>query len=197
MNLLLICVTFIPIVLTNPQKTTPDLVDFEFDGVAANNGDFSDTVLKSDGIDRIDVNWDGDAADDDEGNAFDAKEQRVRNSLVRATKDSNYIKKFAQILPIMRTLTKQQRLVLAALISAQTSARSNENVMNFSQVSGFYLGKIINSTTLKRMYKIHYSDKKCSNCKVSSLMSHVRREFNLIDYVSKLYNSYEISSIPK
>lgn len=126
MNLFLICVTFLPIVWTNPQNPTSDLVDFEFDG--ASDSDFSDKILKSDGIDRSDVDY-------DERNAFDAKEQRIRNSLLQATKDKTYMQKFAQLLPIMRTLTKQQRLVLATLISAQTSARSTGNVMNLAQVS--------------------------------------------------------------
>ncbi len=132
--LLLISLTFLPIVWTSPPTT--DLVDFEFDGV--NN---SEKFSKSAGIDRIDVNLEEPSAgdDDSDSNAFDAKEQRIRDSLAQATKDVHYKKKFAQLLPIMRTLTKQQRLVLASLISAQTSARSSGNVMNFAQVSCFYL----------------------------------------------------------
>lgn len=135
MKLLLICAVIIPIAWTIPENSQSDLVDFEFDGVNSNSNknDFSDTVTKSAGIDRIDVNWD-DRTDDDERSAFEAKEQRIRNSLVQATKEVTYMKKFAQILPIIRTLTKQQRLVLASLISAQASAR-NGNVMNLAQVS--------------------------------------------------------------
>lgn len=132
MKFLLICAVIIPVVWTNPQNSQPDIVDFEFDGV--NSNDFSDTITKSDGIDRIDVNWE-DRADENERSAFEAKEQRIRNSLVQATKEVTYMKKFTQILPIIRTLTKQQRLVLASLISAQASARSNGNVMNLAQVS--------------------------------------------------------------
>lgn len=140
MNLLIICVTFLPIVWTNPQNPTSDLDDFEFDSVS--HSDFNENFSKSDGIDRADVNW-GDKTDDNErGTAFDANQQRIRNSLVQATKDKNYLKNFSQILPIMRTLTKQQRLVLASLISAQTSARSNGNVMNLAQVSVFFIYSI-------------------------------------------------------
>lgn len=133
MNLLiLLCVTFLPIVWTDPQHPTSDLVDFEFDD--GSNSEFGDQISKNDRIDRIDVNWE-DASGDNKRNAFEAKEKRIRNSLVQATKDTTYMKKFAHILPIMRSLTKQQRLVLAALISAQTSARSNGDVMNLAQVS--------------------------------------------------------------
>lgn len=134
MILLLICVAIIPFAWTNPQHSQSDLDDFEFEGV--NNNQFSETISKSDGIDRIDVNWE-DSTVDNNRNAFDAKEQRIRNSLVQATKEVTYMKKFTQILPIIRTLTKQQRLVLASLISAQVSARSNGNgnVMNLAQVS--------------------------------------------------------------
>lgn len=135
MNLILICAAIIPIVWTSPQNTQSELVDFEFDGVTSNG--FSDTISKSDGIDRIDVNY-ADATDDNERNAFEAKEQRIRNSLVQATKEVTYMKKFTQILPIIRTLTKQQRLVLASLISAQASARSSGNVMNLAQVSFYF-----------------------------------------------------------
>lgn len=156
MNLLLICVTFLPIVWTNPQNPTSDLDDFEFDGVS--NSDFSETFTKSDGIDRADVNW-GDTTDenenDNERNAFDVNQQRIRNSLVRAIKDKTYTKNFAQILPIMRTLTKQQRLVLASLISAQTSARSSGNVMNLAQVSFIFLkDKISNSNVIRRFMTV-------------------------------------------
>lgn len=55
-------------------------------------------------------------------NAFAAKELRIRNALQRATRQGAYTRKFAQILPILRTLNPQQRLVLASLISAQSSA---------------------------------------------------------------------------
>lgn len=126
MNLLLIIVTLLPIIVRS--NATSDLVDFEFDG--STNSELSKKIRKNDdNIDRMD--WD----DSDSSDAFEAKEQRIRDSLAQATKDSAYKKKFAQIMPIMRTLTKQQRLVLASLISAQTSARSSANVMNFAQVS--------------------------------------------------------------
>lgn len=130
--LFLSCLTFLPLVWTNPQNpiSSTDLVDFEFD-----DGNGNKKISKND---RIDVNWEEDTtADNNEQNVFDARKQHIRNSLVQATKDATYVKKFAKILPIMRTLTKQQRLVLASLISAQTSARSNGNVMNLAQVSVF------------------------------------------------------------
>lgn len=55
-------------------------------------------------------------------NAFAAKELLIRNALQRATRQGAFTRKFAQILPILRTLNPQQRLVLASLITAQSSA---------------------------------------------------------------------------
>lgn len=133
MNILLfisvLCVPFLPYTWTS---STSELADFQFDG--DNESEFSET--KSDGIDRIDVNWEDRTAP---GDAFAAKEQHVRDSLVRATKDITYRKQLTHILPIMRTLTKEQRLVLASLITAKTSGRSSGNSMSFAQVSSLYL----------------------------------------------------------
>ncbi|XP_037049593.1 neurotrophin 1 isoform X2 [Bradysia coprophila] len=132
MNLLLfisvLCVPFLPYIWTSSSS---ELADFQFDG----DNDRDVEITKSDGIDRIDVNWEDRTSD---SGAFDVKEQRIRDSLAQATKDVTYMKQFAQILPIMRTLTKQQRLVLASLISAQASGRSNGNVMNFAQVEELF-----------------------------------------------------------
>lgn len=122
-----ICVPFLPYIWTSPSS---ELADFQFDD--DNDSDFGDKITKSDEIDRIDVHLEDET---DDSGKFDVKEQRIRDSLAMATRDVTYMKQFAQLLPIMRTLTRQQRLVLASLISAQTSGRSNENVMNFAQVS--------------------------------------------------------------
>lgn len=67
------------------------------------------------------------------GNAFAAKELRIRNALQRATRESAFTRKFAQILPILRTLNPQQRVVLASLITAQSSAAPGKG-LNLKQV---------------------------------------------------------------
>lgn len=66
-------------------------------------------------------------------NAFAAKELVIRNALQRATRQGAFTRKFAQILPILRTLNPQQRVVLASLITAQSSAAPGKG-LNLQQV---------------------------------------------------------------
>lgn len=69
-------------------------------------------------------------------NAFAAKEQRIRAALQRATKNGKYTQKFAQLLPILRSLNKQHKIVLASLITAQSGAPPGKEI-SFKQV--FYI----------------------------------------------------------
>lgn len=69
-------------------------------------------------------------------NAFVAKQQQIQGALQRATKNKKYTQIFAQILPIMRSLNKHQKIVLAALITAQSGAPPGKEI-NFKQVSKF------------------------------------------------------------
>lgn len=73
------------------------------------------------------------AAADQKVDGFVAKEKRIRLALQKATKQGVYTKKFAQLLPIMRALNKQQRIVLASLITAQSSVSQGKG-LNLQQV---------------------------------------------------------------
>lgn len=112
-----------------------DLADFEFDDIS------KPTITKS--IDRradLEVFDDDDFQEDQPSlqNAFVAKEQQIRVALQRATKDKKHTKSFTQILPIMRSLSKQQKIVLAALISAQSGAPPGKEI-SFKQVRLYFL----------------------------------------------------------
>lgn len=65
---------------------------------------------------------------EDEPQRFNEKEKRVRDALIRSTQDVRNRRTISEVLPILRSLSKQQRLALAALISAKTNAKSNDDL---------------------------------------------------------------------
>lgn len=121
-----------------------DLPDFDFDNEPGEDYYYGDGLTKimdkSDTIsaENVQSTLFGDVKlTDEQTNAFVAKEKRVRAALLRATKDSGYRKKFVQIMPILRSLSKPQRLVLAALVSAQTGSLSGKTELNMAQVATY------------------------------------------------------------
>lgn len=75
---------------------------------------------------------------EDEPIHFNEKEKRVRDALIRSTQDVRNRRTISEVLPILRSLTKQQRLALAALISAKTNTKPNEE-LDLKQVRIFTL----------------------------------------------------------
>lgn len=65
---------------------------------------------------------------EDEPQMFNEKEKRVRDALLKSTHDTRNRRTFSEMLPILRSLSKQQRLTLAALISAQTNIKSGKSL---------------------------------------------------------------------
>lgn len=65
---------------------------------------------------------------EDEPEFFNEKEQRVRDALIRSTQDVRSQRKLYEVLPILRSLSKEQRLTLAALIAAQTNIKSAKSL---------------------------------------------------------------------
>lgn len=129
-----------------------DLDDFAFDNVQPvqdfsynNDDDVENIDRNADGLDDIEMSSferraDVDVVDDDEPqpmSPFVIKEQLIRKSLQQATRQGIYTRKFAQLLPIIRALNKQQRLVLASLITAQSSAVKGKG-LNLHQVNGCF-----------------------------------------------------------
>lgn len=108
-----------------------DLPDFEF-------SDPSNDYPMEDGSMTVHERMDTDRLiedmADDEPSSFTEKEKRIRNALLRSTKDQRNRREFSQIFPILRSLSKQQRLALAALVSAQTSAKAGAE-LDLAQVN--------------------------------------------------------------
>lgn len=115
-----------------------DLVDFEFetqtptsdyeyvDEVTENRNTHQNTLL--DDLDDVETESDPVAVN------FHTKEQKVRAALMKAWANLKLRQKFAEILPILRMLSSQQRTALAALVSAQVNAKPGRE-LNLNQVN--------------------------------------------------------------
>lgn len=65
---------------------------------------------------------------EDEPEFFNEKELHVRSALERSAHDVRSQRTLSEMLPILRSLSKQQRLTLAALISTQTNIKSGKSL---------------------------------------------------------------------
>lgn len=65
---------------------------------------------------------------EDEPEFFNEKEKRVRDALIRSTQDVRSQRTISEVLPILKSLSKQQRLTLAALIATQTNPKSGKSL---------------------------------------------------------------------
>lgn len=61
------------------------------------------------------------------------KETRVKNKLVRAWKNPKMQRKFAEVLPILKVMTSEQKIALAALVSAQVGSKQGRE-LNLNEV---------------------------------------------------------------
>lgn len=65
---------------------------------------------------------------------FDWREKVLRSALAKALTDRVLRQRFAEVMPILRVLSSQQRLALSALISAQMNAKQGHE-LRLDQVS--------------------------------------------------------------
>lgn len=65
---------------------------------------------------------------EDEPEYFNEKEQRIRDALIRSSQDVRSQRKLYEMLPILRSLSREQRLTLAALIATQTNLKSAKSL---------------------------------------------------------------------
>lgn len=105
-----------------------DLPDFEYESALPPDYYYPGDEMKS--VERMMLR----EMADEEPLQFNEKELRVQNALLRATKDVRNRRTVSEVLPILRSMSRQQRLALAALIMAQTSARSADEELNMKQV---------------------------------------------------------------
>lgn len=63
-----------------------------------------------------------------------AKEGMVKDAVLRALERKDHVGKFAQILPIIRAMSGNQRVALASLVSSQVSTPPGREPLNLAQV---------------------------------------------------------------
>lgn len=114
-----------------------DLMDFDFvSDVKSASNDTKDleTVQFDSAFDEfLDIIVDP----SEQGPNIQQKETRVKGKLVRAWKNPNMQRKFAEVLPILKVMTSEQKVALAALVSAQVGAKQGRE-LNLEQVRCFF-----------------------------------------------------------
>lgn len=122
--------------VTNVLAIT-DIPDFEFESELPPDYYYPDDEMKS--VERLMLQQ----MAEEEPMSFNEKELRIRDALLRATQDARNRRTLSEVIPILRSMSKQQRLALAALVAAQTSARSGDEELSLKQVRinffSFYL----------------------------------------------------------
>uniref|UniRef100_A0A2H1X1H8 SFRICE_011184 n=1 Tax=Spodoptera frugiperda TaxID=7108 RepID=A0A2H1X1H8_SPOFR len=76
-----------------------------------------------------------------------AKEGMVKDAVLRALERKDHVGKFAQILPIIRAMSGNQRVALASLVSSQVSTPPGRAPLNLAQVRSMF-GNSDNTTDL-------------------------------------------------
>lgn len=134
--LLLTCVHLS--VSAETSSTVDDLMDFDFENNVKSESKDSQPV-KSESFDPafedfLDII---DAPNEDGSSHLEQKEKHVKNKLARAWSNPNMQRKFAEVLPILKVMTGEQKIALAALVSAQVGAKQGRE-LNLDQVSERY-----------------------------------------------------------
>ncbi|XP_045493257.1 neurotrophin 1 isoform X1 [Colias croceus] len=83
---------------------------------------------------RPQYNIDSIEADDDLVNIRKEKEGMIRDAVLRALEKRNNMGKFAQILPIIRAMSGNQRVALASLVASQVTNPHGKQYLNINQV---------------------------------------------------------------
>lgn len=109
-----------------------DLMDFAFEKELKSESNDSTPVIFGDEdfgefLDIIDPSTAG------AGSHIQQKEKRVKSKLVRAWKNPSMQRKFAEVLPILKVMTSEQKVALAALVSAQVGSKQGRE-LNLDQV---------------------------------------------------------------
>lgn len=136
-NLLKTFILFILIcICATASYEEDDLPDFDFELP----GDSKDLGIKQDYIypeDTIDGSLDVVATRDTnpqynmEHFNYESRERKIRQVLIRALANTRLRQKFVEVMPVLRMMSKAQRLTLAALIQAQVDGN---RVLTLEQV---------------------------------------------------------------
>ncbi|EDV95607.1 neurotrophin 1 [Drosophila grimshawi] len=141
---LLYCVLYLDLVNASSED---ELMDFDFAEAAVKDGDstasLEDWLLDDDqqqqqqsqqAEKKLEDNMLDFSVDLDEPEPekqlpqFDWRERVLRTALAKALTDRAQRQKFAEVMPILRVLSSQQRLALSALISAQMNAKQGHEL---------------------------------------------------------------------
>lgn len=109
-----------------------DLMDFAFEKELKSESNDSTPVSfgDEDFVEFLDIIDPSTAA---AGSHIQQKEKRVKSKLVRAWKNPSMQRKFAEVLPILKVMTSEQKVALAALVSAQVGSKQGRE-LNLDQV---------------------------------------------------------------
>ena len=123
---------FLNVSVVKASDDDDDLMDFDFDSVVNKPSNDSAATPKFDSafddfLDIIAVEPPG------QGSHIAQKETRVKGKLVRAWKNPSMQRKFAEVLPILKVMTSEQKIALAALVSAQVGSKQGRE-LNLDQV---------------------------------------------------------------
>lgn len=126
-----------------------DLIDFDFNNEPAETRSADDKHTNK--LDAIFDEDGGGGAND----SFADKEKRIQNALMRSTSDKKNRHMMTQILPILRSLSKPQKMALVAIVSAQADLKNGMDDLSFDEVSHVMLIKF-NADTNDQKKKINF-----------------------------------------
>ena len=117
-----------------------DLMDFDFTDLKEidwnyENDNSKEHIPKSTTTEynKITFDDDDDLLEENQVHPFDWREKVLRRALSKALTNKAVRQKFVEVMPILRVLTKQQRLAMSALITAQINAKKG-NELKLDQV---------------------------------------------------------------
>lgn len=115
------------------DDTSDEIPDFEFESDATYNGHGNPSrITSSDYLQNDDELLDVTPQNQSMANVnFVNRERKIRQVLIRALANTKLRQKFVEVMPVLRMMTKAQRLTLAALIQAQVDGN---RVLTLDQV---------------------------------------------------------------
>lgn len=124
---------------TDSYEEEDDLPDFDFEPSSSKGlGIKEDYIYPEDTIDgSLDVvaTKDTNPQYNMEHFNFESRERKIRQVLIRALANTRLKQKFVEVMPVLRMMSKAQRLTLAALIQAQVDGN---RVLTLEQVGSLF-----------------------------------------------------------
>ncbi|CAO1410803.1 unnamed protein product [Diamesa tonsa] len=135
-----------------------ELPDFEFDDQLTSATSFKSDYIKKQHqlnsafapqtFDYLDEYF----VDNDDEKNFDTKEKMLRDIMLKALSVRDLKYKFSEVMPMIRALSKSQRLIFASLISAQINGKN----LSFDEVKDMFASKSNNNSSKELLLPIVY-----------------------------------------